>query len=176
MEGEKTAKKGVGRPKKYTPKSFERAVKRYFNSISRTVAAQDESGRNLTNDLGEELMITQYVVPPTVTGLCLALGIDRGTWQNYADEGKNLEMAAVCRGAKLRMEAYLEEELLIRNKVDGIKFNLENNYGWKRKQEVELGQETRATVAQTVSYREKLAALRGDDPGGADDENQMDGR
>lgn len=171
---EKT-KKGAGRPKKYAAKSFERAVERYFNSIRRTVPARDEGGTVLKNDLGEELMVTQYVVPPTVTGLCLALGIDRGTWQNYADGGKNPEMAAVCRGAKLRMEAYLEEELLTRNKVDGIKFNLENNYGWKRKQEVELGQATRATVAKTVSYREKLAALRGDDTEGVENENPMDG-
>ena len=64
------------------------------------------------------------------------------------------------------MEAYLEEQLLTREKnVQGLIFNLQNNYGWREKREVELGGETRRTVAdsaqaRTLSIAEKMAVLR----------------
>ena len=43
------------------------------------------------------------------------------------------------------MRAYLEEQLLTRKEVRGIIFDLQNNYGYSEKREVELG--TRATAA-----------------------------
>ena len=63
------------------------------------------------------------------------------------------------------MEAYLEEQLLTREKnVQGLIFNLQNNYGWREKREVELGGETRRTVAgsaqaRPMSIAEKMAFL-----------------
>lgn len=156
----------MGRPKKYTKKGLERAVEGYFASISRTVQARDAAKQPLYNDAGEPIRVVEYIRPPTVGGLCLYLGIDRSTWQNYADGRLYPELADVVAGAKARMECWLEEELLTREKnVQGLIFNLQNNYGWREKREVELGGETRRTVAESAQARpmsiaEKMAVLR----------------
>ena len=160
-----------GRPKKYTAKTLRKAAARYFRSISRTVPARDDTGGIIRNDDGEEIRVVQYIVPPSITELCIYLDIDRSTWQNYADEQGEPERAAVCREVRARIEAYLERELLTREKsVQGIIFNLQNNYGWKQKTEVGLDRETRKCA---VSYQEKLAMLRMDDPESGD-EDEMD--
>lgn len=138
----------VGRPKKYTKKGLETAVEGYFASIS-----------------GGEAWEAEYKRPPTVSGLCLYLGIDRSTWQNYADPKLHPELQEITAYAKMRMEAYLEEQLLTREKnVQGLIFNLQNNYGWREKREVELGGETRQAVADSAQARpmsiaEKVALL-----------------
>lgn len=156
---------GAGRPKKYTKAGLQKAVDGYFASISRTVTARDEAGDLMYNDAGWEIKITQYIRPPSVSGLCLHLGIDRSTWQNYGDARLHPELAGVVAQARVRMEAYLEEQLITREKnVQGLIFNLQNNYGWREKREVELGGETRQAVsagaqAQSMSIAEKVALI-----------------
>lgn len=157
---------GAGRPKKYTKKGLEKAVEGYFASISRKVRVLDDDGEAVCNDVGESIWVTEYIRPPTVGGLCLYLGIDRSTWQNYADGRLHPEFREITAYARMRMEAYLEEQLLTREKnVQGLIFNLQNNYGWREKREVELGGETRRTVAESAQARpmsiaEKMAVLR----------------
>lgn len=149
------------RKTKYTKKTLSEAVNAYFSSISYTVVAKDEDGCELRNDDGKEILVRKYATPPSISGLCLDLGIDRSTWQNYADARLHPEMKAVTEEARARIEVYLEEELLTRRKgVQGIIFNLQNNYGWKQKQEIELGADTRKQMAgYNVSLDEKLALI-----------------
>ena len=151
----------TGRPKKYTKKTLEAAIERYFRSISRTVPATEASGKEIYNDDGEAILLTQYVRPPSISSLCLYLGIDRSTWGNYCDAELHPEFRAVTSQTKARIEAYLEEQLLTREKsVQGIIFNLQNNYGWRQKQEVELGEQTRkSAAAENLSLQEKLAVI-----------------
>ena len=151
----------AGRPKKYTKKGLREAIERYFRSISRTIPARDDTGGIIRNDDDEEIKVVQFVVPPSVTGMCLYLGIDRSTWQNYADAALHPELAGICQGARTRIEAYLEQELLTREKgVQGIIFNLQNNYGWKQKQEIGLDDKTRQTVAaSSMSAYDKIAVI-----------------
>lgn len=166
----------AGRPKKYTKKGLREAIERYFRSISRTIPARDDTGGIIRNDDDEEIKVVQFVVPPSVTGMCLYLDIDRSTWQNYADAETHPELAGICQGARTRIEAYLEQELLTREKgVQGIIFNLQNNYGWKQKQEVELGKDTRESMKHAATYHEKLALLRADDGESECDEDEVDG-
>ena len=156
---------GAGRPKKYTKKSLREAVDGYFASISRKVRVLDDDGEAVYNDVGDSIWVTEYIRPPSVSGLCLYLGIDRSTWQNYADRELHPEFAEIIAMARVRMEAYLEEQLLTREKnVQGLIFNLQNNYGWREKREVELGGETRKAVsagakARSMSIAEKMALL-----------------
>ena len=70
----------AGRPKKYTRKKLREETERYFRSISRTIPARDDTGSIIRNDDGNEIQLLQYVVPPSIAGLCLQLGIDRSTW------------------------------------------------------------------------------------------------
>lgn len=157
----------TGRPRKMTAREFRAAVEKYFRSI--TVGEVNE---DIIMMDGEPLTRIVYVVPPTISGLCLELGIDRRTWANYADPLKNggteekpSGYARVCADVKLRIEAYLEEQLLTREKsLQGIIFNLSNNYGWSEKHEhrqhVELGEETRKVVERNLTLDEKFALIR----------------
>lgn len=150
-----------GRKPKYTRRTLRAAVDRYFRSISYTASVLNRDGKPVLNDDGEEIKLLRYAKPPCKSALCMFLGIERSTWQNYADAGLHPELADICEEACARFEAYLEEELLTRQKsVQGIIFNLQNNYGWKQKQEVELGEDTRRQMAAgSVSLEEKLALI-----------------
>lgn len=152
----------MGKRRAYTGKTLLNAVKKYFRGISTTRPARDEMGEKIQSDLGKEILLTIYIEPPTVTGLCRHLGIDRRTWSNYADEEQYPEMREAVQYARDRMEEYLERELLTREKqVRGIIFNLQNNYGWRERQEVELGSETRKTMtAETLTIEDKLRAIK----------------
>lgn len=150
----------AGKPKKYTAKKFREAAERYFRSISARVA--DEGALNMD---GMPVERTVYAVPPTVSGLCVALGIDRRTWRDYADPGAHPAHARVCEDVRLRIEAYLTEQLLTREKaVQGVTFILSNSFGWSERHEhsqrVELGEETRKIVAQNLTLDEKMALIR----------------
>lgn len=141
----------MGREKKYNAVRLRKAVERYFDSISRHVAItepvatgrRDEKGhmiyedRRVTNDAGDEIERLEYLVPPTVGGLCRFLEISRDTWAEYQ---KNEEFAEACKGAKDRMLAWNEEQLMSRSGKDvkGIMFNLQANYDYKEKMDVSV--------------------------------------
>jgi len=72
--------------------------------------------------------------PYTVTGLAIALDIDRRTLLNYSEKD---EFFPTIKKAKLRVENYLEKRLIKDSSTTGIIFNLKNNYDWKDKQEIE---------------------------------------
>lgn len=159
---EKCKKKRAGRPKKYTKSALERAVIRYFDSITYEAIARNAIGQELKNKLGEPIVLECYAKPPSKMDLCLYLGIDRGTWLNYSDHDLHPEFKEITDYVHLRCEAYLAGELVVREKgVDGIKFNLANNYGWSAKREVEVGEKTRRALSiDTMSMAEKMAMLK----------------
>lgn len=145
----------MGAPRKYTKKKLSEAVQKYFDSISRekTVTEKvptkekDSEGHTIYEDipvyskLGEKIVVTEYVVPPTVGGLCQFLGITRETWSKYCDKEEHPEFSDTTTRARGRMRAWNEEQLLVRagKDIKGIIFNLENNYGYGEKSEVVLG-------------------------------------
>lgn len=142
----------MGAPKKYTPEKLEKAVKRYFRSISREVEVtekkptgqRDKMGHMIYEDvvvlnaLGKPVKVTEYLVPPTVGGLSEFLGIHRDTWNDYCDHEKHPEFSDTTTYAQGRMHAYLERECLTRSGKDlkGVLFNLENNFGYKERMEL----------------------------------------
>jgi len=152
------------------------AIKRYFASISRTVEAQEryDTGevtgkgqpiyrtRPIVNDQNEKILVTEYIKPPSMTGLCIFLDITRETWREYCDPVLNPQFVDTTTRTRARMENYLEEQLVTREKtVQGIIFNLQNNYGWRDKREVELGDKTRAALdKQVLSMNEREELLR----------------
>lgn len=143
----------MGAPKKYkSAKSFDKAVEEYFQSITRLVTVtekkatgqRDKQGHviyedaKVINALGKEVIVTEYIVPPSVYDLCQFLGISESTWNNYCDPGKHPEFLGTIARARGRMRAWNEHQLLTRSGRDlkGIIFNLENNYGYKQRLEV----------------------------------------
>lgn len=139
----------MGAHKKYTPKTLDRAVRQYFKSISREVTVterkatgeKDEKGHEIyedvpvINSLGEEMKVTQYLIPPTVGGLSDYLGIHRDTWNAYCRMEEFSDTTTYAQGC---MHAYLEQESLTRSGKDlkGVLFNLENNFGYKERLEM----------------------------------------
>lgn len=141
----------MGRHKKYNAGRLKKAVEEYFRSISRhvTVTESYATGRNdeqghmiyaerpVLNDLGKETKRLEYIIPPSVGGLCMHLGISRDTWAEYqrAEETKT-----VCKEAKDRLLAWNEEQLLTRSGKDtkGIIFNLQANYDYSERIDVGL--------------------------------------
>ena len=99
----------MARPREYTPDTLERAVKKYFRSITRQVPLtemvptgdKDDKGhpimepRAVINDLGKQVVITEYLLPPSVTDLCEALHIHRSTWANYCDSDLHPELEEI---------------------------------------------------------------------------------
>lgn len=139
-------------PKKYGPEKLDRAVKKYFRSITRekiltekkATDQKDKMGHTvyvdevILNALGKPVTVTEYLIPPTVGGLSAFLGIHRDTWHDYCDHEKHPEFSDTTTYAQGRIHAYLEQEMLTRQGKDlkGVLFNLENNFGYKERMEL----------------------------------------
>ena len=169
----------MGRPKKYTKSTLDAAVRRYFASISRYVPATERvatgqldryghavyEDRPITNSLGEEVQILEYIVPPTVGGLCAYLGIHRDTWHDYCDGKKHPEFSDTAAYAGGCIRAWLEQQLLTRKDVKGIIFDLQNNHGLSERKQLELGERagravaTAAVAPANIPMAEKQALL-----------------
>jgi len=132
-----------------TSRALEKAVIAYFDSVSvmEPVKYSVVSGRTSKGKLkyslvpkldaaGNPIIARRYVSPPGMAALCIYLGISPTTLGRYAAEDKSC--AAVIEYAKLVIEAYLAGELMTRDKVDGVKFNMSHNYGWGEKQKLEI--------------------------------------
>lgn len=128
---------------KYTPAELADAVDSYFKSIKRMAAATElvptgETARNgqpkmesvpIKGADGEPIMIEKWIIPPTITSLCLNLQISKMTWSEYS---KKKGYSEICEYAKEVCREYLERELLTRDRVDGVKFALQFAHGYDR--------------------------------------------
>ena len=139
----------MGAPKKYTKRKLDEAVENYFKSISRQVTLtekkptgkKDKMGHEIYEDvpvknaLGQEMSVTEYLIPPSVLELSAFLGIHRSTWDNYCDHEQHPEFFDTTERAMGRIHAYLARESLTRQGKDlkGVLFNLENNFGYKER-------------------------------------------
>ena len=176
---------------KYTKKKLAEAVELYFDSISRVVTLterkptgrKDDKGHEIyelvpiINKLGNPVETLEYAVPPSVGDLCEFLGIHRSTWAEYCDPEAHPEFSDTTTRVRGRMHAYLERESLTRQGKDlkGILFNLQNNYGYTEKREVELGERASKTVsAASMTLGEKMQLLEqiAKDFGGDDGEEE----
>jgi len=162
-----------GRPRKYTERTLRKAVNAYFRGITRTITIRervqteekDDHGHwiytleDVRNDDGEPVRVRQFVVPPTVGGLCEALGIHRSTWADYCDREKYPEFQEVTAWARETMQHYLESELLGRDgkNLKGVIFSLQNNFGMSEKKTVELG--PKASLAVAAAGAEERAEI-----------------
>lgn len=183
----------MGRPRKYTKKTLGEAVDRYFASITRVVALtekrdtgrRDSAGHKIfeevavMNALNQQATVEEFIVPPTVGSLCMALGIHRSTWVEYCDPDEHPEFKDITTNARERLRAYLEQQLLTRKDVKGVIFDLQNNHGYSEKRQVELGERaSRAVSIASVPLSERKALLEEiarDFYGGDDTDVQAEG-
>lgn len=98
-----------------------------------------------------EKVIDEYFVecdknqkPYTVSGLALALDMDRKSILNYA---KTEEFFHTIKRAKEKIEQQLEENALMnKGNATFTIFNLKNNFGWKDNLEIDNKQTSRITI------------------------------
>ena len=122
---------------KFTPRSLERAVDRYFASFRRTVKATEriETGpktfeeRPILSDTGEPILCREYVVAPTVWGLCEALGITPAEWNRLCDRQEHPEFQDAVQRASGLMREWREQSLLTKKDVRGLIYHLQNHLG-----------------------------------------------
>lgn len=110
-------------------------------------------GRPLKYKTKEELQekIDKYFIqcdkdkkPYTVTGLAMALDLDRKALISYGDHE---EFSYTIKKAKAKVERWLEENLISgQGNATGIIFNLKNNYGYKDRQEIDANVNTEIKV------------------------------
>lgn len=170
----------MSRYKKYrSDKALREAVEGYFASISRVRQVMEERRTGeldryghfvmelvpVLDGRGQPMMEREFVLPPTVGGLCAHLGISRETWAQYCGLPQFEETAGWARET---LRLYLEQQLLTREgkNLQGVLFSLQNNYGMSEKKTVELGPQAAKAVAETgmsLSERKELLLKLADD-------------
>jgi hypothetical protein len=126
--------------KKYGPKSLAEGIDRYFASIRRTVTATEkvETGEKgakavveqpILSDTGEPIRFREYVVAPTLWGLCEALGISLSEWSRLADRSLHPELQEAVQRAGALMREWKEQTLLTRKDVRGLIYHMQNHLG-----------------------------------------------
>lgn len=165
-----------GRKTTYTPRRLASEVERYFKSITRTTVMteakatgiKDEYGHMtfeqvpVLNDNGEEVKHVEWLYPPSVEDLAIFLGVTPQTWANYCDKDLHPEFFDTTSRAQGRLRAWNARELLTRpgKDVRGIIFNLQANYGYSEKREVDIGPKAASAVAHAgMSLDEKAELL-----------------
>ena len=130
----------MGVRKRYGPKSLEAGIDRYFASIRRTVTAVEkvETGEKgaksfveqpILSDIGEPILYREYVVAPTLWGLCESLGISPAEWECLCDRGLHPELQEAVRRASGLMREWREQTLLTRKDVRGLIYHMQNRLG-----------------------------------------------
>lgn len=146
--------------KSFTKGELEAAVREYFASITREVVIQERvptgekdswghdvyEWRDVKNNLGEKAKRTEYLVPPTLGGLCIYLGIANSTWSRWKEHPKKSEtFKDIFEFVEDRMIAWRKEQVLIRKDVKGLIWDLEVNHGCG-KQEKEKNPEVSVVI------------------------------
>ena len=135
----------MARPRKFkTVEEMQIKIDEYFQMCDeKTETKIDDKGRAKT-----------FYEPYTISGLCLALDIDRSTLIEYAAIP---EFSNTIKKAKLKVESWVEKKAMTgdANATFAI-FSLKNNFGWKDKQEVEVADKTKESFEAFLEENKHL--------------------
>ncbi len=113
-----------GRPRIFnSAEEMQEKIDNYFNSCF--IIKYDDEG-NITE--------MKRIRPWTMSGLADALDMSRQSLINYS---KDDEFFDTITRARRRIEIYNEEMIYSKEKYNGARFSLENNFGWKENKSVE---------------------------------------
>lgn len=141
-----------------TEKAFLKKSREYINSI-KYIVPKMAGGKPVLNLLGKPIEVVEYAMPPNTADWARHLGINKQTLtqaykERYPDAYSEI---------KGEIEGYAVRELMTRERVDGIKFNLINNHGWKDSKRLGLEEDTTKAIAVTqednIPLEDKLARI-----------------
>lgn len=113
-----------GRPKKFnSAEEMQEKIDNYFSSCF--IIKYDDEG-----NIAEMKRIRAW----TMSGLADALDMSRQSLINYS---KDDEFFDTITRARRKIEIYNEEMIYSKEKYNGARFSLENNFGWKENKSVE---------------------------------------
>ena len=141
-----------------TEKAFLKKSREYINSI-KYIVPKMAGGKPVLNVLGEPIEVVEYAMPPNTADWARYLGINKQTLTQAYKERYPDAYAEI----KAELEAYAERELMTRERVDGIKFNLMNNFGWRDARHIGIDEESAKVAAVSASVdiplEDKLARI-----------------
>ena len=114
--------------------------------------------RIVLNDEGEPIRFREYVVPPTVWGLCEHLGISRATWDSYCDPRRHPQFRSAAALARDLMQDWSQRALLSRKDVRGLIYILQNAQDQSGEREEETGSlslSQRRAILEELDSREE---------------------
>lgn len=125
----------MARPPKFeSADEMQKKIDAYFKACEGHTPF-DQNGNPIRDKKGVTIIVDAH--PPTVTGLALALGF--ATRKSLLDyQARNKEFLNTIQRAKLRVEQYAEERLFDRDGVNGAKFSLQHNFGWREEENSEV--------------------------------------
>ncbi len=124
----------------YRPPKFKTAEELYG-------AGMEYFNQRLVKD---KLGIDAFVRPPTVTGLAMAIGLDRKGLISYSN--KSEDFANAVKKLKQIIEEFLDESTHRSRNVLGVMFNLRANYGWQSEED----SETSKAIVDTMAAIRKI--------------------
>ena len=146
----------MGRRLKYTEGEFERVSREYLSSIRYRREITTASGEQVINELGGICSEYVYTEPPNTAAWALYLGMSKRTLttkykQRYPETYELI---------KTELEAYNVRELLSRKTgAEAVKFNLQNNYGWRDTRSESDGAGAEAASQPPLTLSEKMARI-----------------
>lgn len=178
--------KAPGRPPKWaTVEELQKLIDEYFLSCLAPVMEwidnpeYDKDGDEIKNeDIAPRIYvhkkdgngnpIYEQIKPYTISGLALALGTSRATLLDYEkellesfDEDLRKQFSYAIKGAKQRVEEYLERYMFEgKNQTSSI-FVAKNNFGWIDRTERDLT--TKGDSLNEKKLEDKANAILGDD-------------
>lgn len=110
----------------------------YFSSISKTEPAKEKydtgevtakgepifAYKDAINDVGRTILVTKWFAPPSVSGLCLFLGITKDELQKLRKDERYEDVLA---HAELVLESYVEQLLHEGRQSSGLLARLDKN-------------------------------------------------
>ena len=146
----------MGRRLKYTESEFARVSREYLSSIRYRREITTPSGEQVLNELGRICSEYVYTEPPNTASWALYLGMSKKTLtgdyrQRYPE---------VYEHIKTELEAYNVRELLSRKTgAEAVKFNLQNNYGWRDTRSESDGAGAEAASQPPLTLSEKMERI-----------------
>lgn len=141
-------------PKFKTPEDMQERIDLYFELVRANRAETHEVIEKELTEHKDFKALSRDISDtfPTVTGLCIALGMTRQALLDY--QGKP-EFLDTIKKAKMKIENAVEQKLF-QNNATGAIFNLKNNFSWEdaSKRDITSGGEPIKSLLGEISERE----------------------